>query len=1002
MIALLALAAPSLAATLTVDPSDSAAYSTISSAIEAAASGDGISVVAGTFKECFDTGGKDLTITGAGSSSTKLDGKGSCANAVTIQGGETVSISGFQVKNSGKRGLYLANSNVSMDDLIIKDAGSTSINGGGVYVDGGTVSLANSEIDGNSAYYGANLYATGGATIDLTDTTISDGTAYYGGGLALFYDSTDGGVILTLTRADFNDNAAWYGGAALFVDSGATLTSTDSTFIDNTIAYYGTGGAIAFGSGGSISLDGDSFTDNGAGTNYYYGGAIALDAGTLTATGISFSGNSNGVGGSIYATESSVDLTDCSFEDGYASYGGAIYLSGSDLVMQGGSLKDNESYYSGGAIYATASSSVTLSEGTVDGNFTRYGYGGAVYANSYTPVTITGSTVTDNAAYYSGGAVYIYYSYDTNTFTDTEFSNNTADIYYGGAIAALYYNDVVISGSSFDGNLAAQGGGAVASYYYADTEISESTFTSNQTTTGNGGAVATTPYGGSWGVTIMDSAFLDNIAGTAGGGLSVYYAGALKLRGSVFQRNATTATGGAGGGLYVYYNSEIEVTQTSFCANSSENGGGAYTNYTTGAVDAWTNNVFMENTASYGGGFYGYNSANNAFINNDFLGNGASVSGGGLYLYYVYSAFTNNIVAWTTAGDGLVGDYYSNYYGLFGYNDWYENESSDLGGSLTFSVTGQGNTTDAPGIQDYTLDGDCDNDDLTLESTSPLRDAGDPALLDQDGSISDIGTYGGPDALQTDQDGDGYWTPEDCDDSDPLINPDGTEACDGEDNDCDGEVDEEDAIDQPTWYADADGDGFGDPASSTTACDQPSGYTTDTQDCDDTDASVAPGAPEIAYDGVDQDCDGADLVDVDGDGWEASQVGGEDCDDANPAINPDTIETWYDGVDSDCSGTSDYDADLDDYDSNAYGGLDCDDADPTIHPGAEDGFLDDIDQDCSGIDGDSPGAATAAAVAGTIILGKHGCACSAAPGSSRAALAPLFLLGLALLRRRRG
>ncbi|MDP7110775.1 MAG: MopE-related protein, partial [Myxococcota bacterium] len=92
-----------------------------------------------------------------------------------------------------------------------------------------------------------------------------------------------------------------------------------------------------------------------------------------------------------------------------------------------------------------------------------------------------------------------------------------------------------------------------------------------------------------------------------------------------------------------------------------------------------------------------------------------------------------------------------------------------------------------------------------------------------------------------DLDGDGYDDQgcggDDCDDGDPAIYPGADEWCDALDNDCDGDVDESPAIDAITWYADADGDGYGDVGAPQQACDQPDDHVANVTDCDDGDST---------------------------------------------------------------------------------------------------------------------------------------------------------------------
>ena len=134
--------------------------------------------------------------------------------------------------------------------------------------------------------------------------------------------------------------------------------------------------------------------------------------------------------------------------------------------------------------------------------------------------------------------------------------------------------------------------------------------------------------------------------------------------------------------------------------------------------------------------------------------------------------------------------------------------------------------------------------------------------------------------------------------------------------------------------ADADGDG----------------RAADLADCDDTDATLYDGADEVPYDGIDQDCDGSDLLDVDGDGFDGVGGGGDDCDDEDPDTFPGGIEIPYDGRDQDCSGGDLVDVDGDGAASTEVGGTDCNDDDDTIGPDAVEVPYDGVDDDCDGED----------------------------------------------------
>lgn len=230
--------------------------------------------------------------------------------------------------------------------------------------------------------------------------------------------------------------------------------------------------------------------------------------------------------------------------------------------------------------------------------------------------------------------------------------------------------------------------------------------------------------------------------------------------------------------------------------------------------------------------------------------------------------------------------------GVTGTVDWYVDDDGDGYGSVV--VGGQACDPPSGGA-----DNDSDCDDTRVEVyPGAAEDCDATEDLNCDGFIG-LG----------DNDGDGFSACEECDDGNADVNPGATELCNGIDDNCDEVIDPDDSADASTWYPDADYDGYGDPdGETTTACEQPGGYTDNTEDCDDTSAGVHPDAIEVFYDGIDQDCDGND-DDQDGDGVAYP----DDCDDtdASKSAAADCAEPEDTGADDGGVDTAEGDGDGD-------------------------------------------------------------------------------------------
>ena len=257
----------------------------------------------------------------------------------------------------------------------------------------------------------------------------------------------------------------------------------------------------------------------------------------------------------------------------------------------------------------------------------------------------------------------------------------------------------------------------------------------------------------------------NNSASSHGGGVYADRTSSPTLVNTTIADNTSSADGG---GIYL---EQATLYDVRLLANTADRGGGVGLNKAStcmycpgGCIGTMylTNVAVVGNYASdVGGGVWVAPSCGVDLLNVELSTNSAAV-GGGLALTSSYYPATAS-VTFTNAWDNTPDDYYN---------------MADPTGM-------DGNNNIAPQFLDISSPDPLDWD-LHLQASSPLVDTGDPTILDPDGSPSDIGAYGGPEAGAWDLDGDGWyewWQPGlydfstypaagwDCDDQDPTVFP---------------------------------------------------------------------------------------------------------------------------------------------------------------------------------------------------------------------------------------
>ena len=362
-----------------------------------------------------------------------------------------------------------------------------------------------------------------------------------------------------------------YGGAVLLqmkhsgnltTNHTASLRIQGSIFTNNRASY--SGGAVAAWKEDrdtrtirmQVTLDGNTFADNSTTADnskvtWGGGGAVYLGssaAGTFTAN--TFTGNSSACrGGAVYMQN------DLDIEDHVHTFG-ALGKDGKPDPAKANIFTGNHADVWGGAIFDGVSSETVYGEttktliygGTFQNN-TAYSAGGAVYFSNKRgreddAILFDGVTFTGNEAQRTGSGGALYLSDSRIAIRNSIFTGNKTELNAGGAIYASYTDNLAVTDTNFEGNIAGNA----------------------RQNDARGGAIFVTR--GS--VQLENDAFTKN-EGSTGGAISTQwdYGTQLAIKNCQFTENKATGSGGA---LYSY-GSTVEVSDSDFTGNNAANGG---------------------------------------------------------------------------------------------------------------------------------------------------------------------------------------------------------------------------------------------------------------------------------------------------------------------------------------------------------------------------------------------------------------------------------------------
>lgn len=487
-------------------------------AINAASSGDTIQLFAEVYKPYsvspFNVANirKNLTIQGAGRSSTTLNGDGdttaifvgsniqvilrdlavtnSFAAGISVDG--TVTLTRVDITGNKRIGLNLdSDASATLNDVVVSgngiesanhnaidNFGTLTINGGQVTSNHGTGIRIGQDAEANLdnvlvANNGHLEFTTSGikndGTLTANNVTIVDNRSLAGAGIQNVEPGT-----ATITNSTISRNVASNNGGA--IRNFSTLIIEDSAIASNST--FGNGGAIINHS--EITIRRTTLRKN---TSVLFGGGIQ-----------------NRIDGELTIEDSTIEENTSNTEGGGLFNTGTVTISRSNII-------DNEASNDGGGIYDDGGT-IELVDSTVSGNTSANGEGGGLY--NFGTFTATSSTFSDNTSRSQGGG--IFNDSGALTISHTTFTGNSANAWGGG----IYSDGIAtISNSTFSGNEGTDGG-AILNHPPGNLALSSVTITQTTSNNSTGGALG--DEGGI--VTITNSLIVNQQSGAACRGLS--------------------------------------------------------------------------------------------------------------------------------------------------------------------------------------------------------------------------------------------------------------------------------------------------------------------------------------------------------------------------------------------------------------------------------------------------------------------------------------------------